>query len=162
LEVLVYRQGLTPELIVKLTRVATWKTLGSACTLQLEPGSVYRALELGESQPSIVQTLERHSMKPMPPAVLEALRTWSDKRDRLTVYPSAVLLEFSTPADLNGALARGLPAVRLTERLAVVPSENQIDYKQFRLTGTRDYLLPPEPCVDVEADGVTLSIDLAR
>ena len=41
-------------------------------------------------------------------------------------------------------------------------NESQIDFKHFRLTGTRDYCLPPEPCVDVEADGVTLSLDLAR
>ncbi len=162
LEVLVYRQGLTPELIVQLTKFATWRTLGSACTLQLDPESVYRALELGETQSSIVQTLERHGMKPTPPAVLEALKTWSNKRERLTVYPSAVLLEFATPGDLNEALARGLPAVRLTDRLAAVAKEEQIDYKHFRLTGTRDYCLPPEPCVDVEADGVTLSVDLAR
>src|SRR5262249_6668895 len=32
----------------------------------------------------------------------------------------------------------------------------------FRLTGTRDYGLPPERCVMVEADGVTLSVDVAR
>src|SRR5205807_770966 len=58
--------------------------------------------------------------------------------------------------------ARGVPAVRLTERLAVVANEKDIDYRHFRLTGTRDYLQPPERCVDIEADGVTLSVDLAR
>src|SRR5262249_24945243 len=45
MEILVYRQGLTPGLIAKLGGFATWKSLGSACTLQLEPESVYRALE---------------------------------------------------------------------------------------------------------------------
>src|SRR5262249_5147546 len=162
LEVLAYRQGLTPELLVKLTRFATWRTLGAACTLQLEPHSVYRALELGETHGTIVQTLERHSTKPTPVPVLEALKTWSNKRERISVFPSAVLLEFPSPAELNEALARGLPAVRLTDRLAAVASENQIDYKHFRLTGTRDYCLPPEPCATVEADGLTLSVDLAR
>ena len=161
LEILAYRQGLTPELIVKLTRFATWRTLGAACTLQLEPHSVYRALEMGETQTSIVQTLERHSMKPTPAPVLEALKTWSNKRERISVFPSAVLLEFATPAELNEALTRGLPGVRLTERLAAVASESQIDYTHFRLTGTRDYCLPPEPCATVEADGVTLNVDLA-
>jgi hypothetical protein len=162
LEILVYRQGLTPALIEKLTRFASWRTLGAACTLQLEPQSVYRALESGETQSSIMQTLERHGMKPTPAPVLEALKTWSNKRERISVYPAAVLLEFASPGDLNEALARGLPAVRLTERLAAVANESQIDYKHFRLTGTRDYCLPPEPCVEVEADGVTLSVDLAR
>src|SRR5262249_6267118 len=45
LEILAYRQGLTPDLIAALTRCATWKGLGAACTLQIEPHSVYRALE---------------------------------------------------------------------------------------------------------------------
>jgi hypothetical protein len=37
-----------------------------------------------------------------------------------------------------------------------------IDYQHFRLTATRDDALPPEKCVEVEADGVTLAVDLAR
>ncbi|MCS7045545.1 MAG: helicase-associated domain-containing protein, partial [Gemmataceae bacterium] len=162
LEVLAYRQGLTPHLLAQLTRFATWKTLGAACTLQLEPQSVYRALENGETQASIVQSLERHGMKTLPSAVLEALKTWSNKRNRITVYPAAVLLEFATADELNEALARGLPLTRLTERLAAVATEQQIDYRHFRLTSARDYGLPPEPCVAVESDGVTLSVDLAR
>jgi hypothetical protein len=162
LEILAYRQGLTPELIVALTKFATWKGLGAACTLGLEPHSVYRALETGESFSSLVQTLERHGMKPVPAAVLDSLRTWSNKRERISVYPAAALFEFPGPGELGDALARGLPAVRLTDRLAIVANEAAIDYRHFRLTGTRDYCLPPEKCVDVEADGVTLSIDLAR
>lgn len=162
LEILAYRQGLTPELIVRLGKCATWKALGAACTLQLEPNSVYRALEQGETLESLLMLLDRHGMKPTPAPVIDALRTWSNKRERITVYPSAALFEFATPADLNEALARGLPAVRLTDRLAVVVKESEIDYKHFRLTGTRDYCLPPERCVEVDPDGVTLSIDLAR
>jgi hypothetical protein len=162
LEMLAYRQGLTPELIVTLTKFAAWKSLGAACTLQLEPASVYRALEAGETFSSLVQTLERHGMKAVPTAVLDSLRTWSNKRDRISVYPAAALFEFPGPVELADALARGLPAVRLTDRLAIVPNEAAIDYRHFRLTGTRDYCLPPEKCVDVEADGVTLSIDLTR
>ncbi len=162
LEILVYRQGLTPDLIGRLTRFATWQNLGAACTLQLQPETVYRALESGESFESIVQTLERHSMKPTPTPVVEALRTWSNKRDRISVYPAAALFEFAGAADLQEAMARGLPAVRLGDRLAAVANESAIDYRNFRLVGTRDYCLPPEKCVEIEADGVTLSIDLAR
>lgn len=162
LEILAYRQGLSPELIVRLSRFAQWKTLGAACTLLLEPTIVYRGLETGESLESIVQTLDRYGMKSTPTPVLDALRTWSNKRDRITVYPSAALFEFATPEDLAEALARGLPAQRLTDRLAVVAGESRIDYKHFRLTGTRDYCLPPERCVDVDEDGVTLSVDLAK
>jgi hypothetical protein len=162
LEILVYRQGLTPGLIARLTRFAAWKSLGAACTLQLQPESVYRALESGETFETILQTLQQHGMKATPAPVVESLRTWANKRERIRVYPAAALFEFLTEDDLNEAVARGLPAVRLSERLALVASENAVDFRHFRLTGTRDYGLPPEKCVAVEADGVTLGIDLAR
>ncbi len=162
LEMLAYRQGLTPELIASLSKIATWKGLGPACTLQLDPHSVYRALEMGESLTSIVQLLERHGIKAVPTAVLDSLKTWSNKRERISIYSAGAIFEFASPVEMNEAIVRGLPAVRLTDRLAIVASEKDIEYKHFRLTGTRDYTLPPEKCVDIEADGVTLSVDLAR
>ncbi|HTU17675.1 MAG TPA: helicase-associated domain-containing protein [Gemmataceae bacterium] len=162
LQILAYRQGLSSSLIARLTQLAAWENLGAACTLQLQPETVYRALEAGQTFDSIRLTLEQHGTRSLPPAVLDSLRTWSNKRDRITLYPSATLLEFGSAEDLNEALARGLPAVRLSDRLAVVVSEEAIEFRHFRLTGTRDYALPPEKCVHVEADGVTLSVDLAR
>lgn len=162
LELLAYRQGLTPALVAKLTRFAAWKTLGAACTLTLEPETVYRALENGETFDSICLALEQHGTRATPAAVLDSLRTWSNKRDRITVFPSASLLEFNSATDLDEALARGLPAIRVADTVAIVPSEDQIEFRHFRLTGTRDYALPPEKCVGVEADGVTLTVDLAR
>lgn len=162
LEILAYRQGLTPELIVRLGRFATWKGLSTACTLQLQPEMAYRALEGGETFESLVQTLERHGMKALPVPVLESLRTWANKHERIQVYPSAALFEFASPADLAEALTRGLPAVRLTERLAVVANEQAVDFRHFRLTGTRDYTLPPEKCVTLDADGITLRVDVAK
>lgn len=162
LEIIAYRQGLTPALVARLTRLATWKTLGAACLLQLEPETVYRALELGESFDSLWRTLEQHSTRALPAAVLDSLRTWSNKRERITVYPAAALLEFNSPQDLDEALARGVPATRLSDTLAVVAREDQIEFRHFRLAGTRDYSLPPECCVEVEEDGVTLVVDLTR
>jgi hypothetical protein len=162
LEIVAFRQGLSPGLILKLTRFATWKSLGAACTLQLEPETVYRALEMGQTFETLRMTLEQHGTRAVPTAVLDSLRTWSNKRDRITVYPSATLLEFATADDLTEALARGLPGVRIAETLAVVASEDDIDFKNFRLTGTRDYALPPERCVTLESDGVTLTVDLSR
>lgn len=162
LEILVYRQGLTPHLISRLGRLAAWKTLGSACTLQLQPETVYRALESGLTFDDVLRTLERHGMRPTPPAVVDLLRTWADKRERITVYPAAALFEFANAEDLNAALARGLAAVRLSDKLAVVTNEADIDFRHFRLTGTRDYGRLPEPCVAVNDDGVTLAVDLSK
>ncbi len=52
--------------------------------------------------------------------------------------------------------------MRIADTLAVVASEDEIDFKHFRLTGTRDYALPPDRCVTLEPDGVTLTVDLSR
>jgi hypothetical protein len=162
LEIIAYRQGLTPGLIVRLGLFAAWKNLGAACTLQLGPETVYRALERGQTFETILQVLDQHGTRATPAPVIESLRTWADKRERISVYGSACLLEFSHADDLNEAAARGLPAIRLTERLALVVDEDAIDFRQFRLTGTRDYSLPPDQCVTVEADGVRLTVDPAR
>jgi hypothetical protein len=162
LEIIAYRQGLTPALISRLTRFAAWKGLGAACTLQLEPASVYRALESGLSFEDIRQVLEQHGTRAAPQAVLDALRTWSNKRERITVWPSATLLEFASAEELNEALARGLAAVRISDTLAVAANEEAIEFRHFKLTGSRDYTLPPERCVRVEDDGITLTVDGTR
>ncbi len=162
LEIIAYRQGLSSALIGQLTRFAAWKNMSTACTLQLEPETVYRALESGESYESIRQTLEQHSSKALPDAVLDLLRTWSNKRERITIYPAATLLEFASSEELQEALARGAPAVRISDRMAVAANEDGMEFRHFRLSGTRDYALPPERCVSVESDGVTLTVDLAR
>jgi hypothetical protein len=162
LEIVAYRQGLTPGLIRQLSQFAAWKSLGSACLLQLQPETVYRALESGQTFDTICRTLEQHGMRPTPPAVIESLRTWSDKRERIVVYPSATLFEFASADELNEALARGLPGTRLSDRLAVVVEEEAVDFRHFRLAGTRDYGLPPEKCIDVADDGVTLHVDIAK
>jgi Helicase conserved C-terminal domain len=162
LEIVAYRQGLTPALIARLSRFANWKSFGAACLLQIQADSVYRALQTGWTYEDILQVLQRHGMRPVPPAVVESLRTWANKRERITTYPSATLFEFATADDLNAALARGLPGTQISDRLAIVPGENAVDFRHFRLAGTRDYGLPPEKCVEVGSDGVTLTIDLAR
>ena len=98
----------------------------------------------------------------LPTTVLDTLRTWADKRERLQVYTSAALFEFNSTDELDAALGRGLPGIRLAERILLVPNERLIDYRHFRLIGTRDYSLPPDQCVEIDGDGITLTIDPAR
>jgi len=162
LEIVVFRQALTPAIIGRLSRFATWKNIGAACTLQLDAHAVYRGLESGLTFEDMLQTLEQHGLRALPAAVLESLRTWADKRERISVYPAATLFEFGSADDLNEALARGLSGVRISDRLLVVADEGSVDFRHFRLTGTRDYSPAPEKCVEVEGDGVTVAVDLAR
>jgi hypothetical protein len=162
LEIVAYRQGLTPGLIGLLSRFANWSTLSAACTLRLAPESVYRGLETGCTFEQILQTLQQHGVRELPDAVVQSLRTWADKRERLAVYTAAALLEFTQVEDLEAALARGLPGVRVADRFLLVPREDDVDYRHLRLAGSRDYGLPPGQCVEVAEDGVTLALDLAR
>jgi hypothetical protein len=159
LEIVLFRQGLTPALVARLSRVAVWKTLGLACTLQLTAESVYHGLEAGETLADLVALFERHGTRGLSETVLGTLRSWASKRERVMVYPAAMLLEFRTVGDLDRAIRQGLVERRVTDRIGLIASEEKISYGQFRLVGTRDYLAPEERCADVEDDGLTLAVN---
>jgi hypothetical protein len=161
-EVLAYRQGLTPGLIARLSRFAEWTGLGPACTLRLNPTRTYHGLESGLTLAGVLQTLNQHALKPVPPTVADLLGRWADKRERITVYASATLVEFQTPADLEAAVARGTVSVRVTDRIGLAADGRDPDFKHLRLVGNRDYEARPTRCVAVADDGVTLTVDPAQ
>jgi hypothetical protein len=158
-DVIAYRQGLTPTLIDKLSRFADWKMIGPACTLGLSADGVYRGLESGLTLADVVTVLQQHSGHPVPANVLDLVRRWAGKRERITVHTAATLLEFQSVADLEAALARGLVAQKVTDRIGLANGE--IDYKHFRLLGNRDYEAKPQKCVTFAPDGVTFTVDVA-
>jgi hypothetical protein len=162
LEIVLFRQGLTPALIARLSRFAIWKTLGLACTLQLTAESVYHGLEEGETLADLVAIFERHGTRELSETVLGSLRSWASKRERVLVYPAAMLLEFRSPANLDRALQLGLVERKATDRIGLIATEDRINYGQFRLVGTRDYLAPEEMCVEIEEDGLTLTVNENR
>ena len=161
-EVLAYRQGLNPGLIGTLSRFARWKGIGPACTLELNPEQTYRGLESGLTLPMVLQTLNRHGTRPVPPNVADLLQRWANKRERITLFTSAVLVEFPTPADLDAAVSRGIVSVRLTDRIGMTADGKEPGLSQLRLIGNRDYEAKPQKCVTVADDGVTLTIDAAQ
>ena len=109
----------------------------------------------------IMQSLARHSSRPIPPAVIDLLQRWASKRERITMFSSAVLVEFATPAELDAAIGRGIVAVRLNDRIGMTADGNEPGLNQLRLIANRDYEARPLQCVQVEGDGVTLTIDVA-
>ena len=50
----------------------------------------------------------------------------------------------------------------VAERFLLVEDDRAVPYARLRLTSSRDYRRPPEVCVTVERDGVTLALDPAR
>ena len=166
-EIIAYRQGLTPSLIGQFSRFARWSQLGAALEMRLTPESVYRGLEGGLTPEDMHDRLARHSQRPLPAGVAEALRTWAGRRERVTYHATATLVEFASRDDLEHALklwpasARSAP-VAISERLLLVEDESSIPFQRFRLAGSRDYRRPAEHCMEVEHDGVTMTLDLAR
>lgn len=161
-EILLLRQGLTPKLIAELSRFARWQSVGAACLMKLDPDSVYHGLESGLECEDMLRLLQRHATRDLPENVATALRTWSNKRDRVLVYRDCVVVECATAADLDEALRRGLIDVKLTDRLGLVRDEERLDYRQIRLLARRDFLDPPERCIRVSEDGLELHVDAAR
>src|SRR5262249_4478951 len=96
----------------------------------------------------------------------EALRTWADRRERITYHAAATLIEFASSADLERGLRlwppTSAPPVRVSDRLLLVADEESVPYRYFRKAGARDYSHEPEACLEVGPDGVSLTLDLAR
>jgi hypothetical protein len=167
-EIIAYRQGLNPWLVGLFSRFLDWDQLGAAIQMKLTAESFYRGLEGGLGPEQILGRLERHGGRALPSGVAEAIKTWSGRRERLTFHTSATLVEFASPQDLSDALEEwpsdsGMsPPVALTPRILLVADESQIPLRRFRMAGSRDYRRPPETCVEVGPDGVTLDVDLGR
>ncbi|WP_165065331.1 helicase-associated domain-containing protein [Paludisphaera rhizosphaerae] len=169
LEVIAYRQGLTPPLIGRLSQFAWWFKIGAAVELRLTQESITMGLEWGLSPHQIQETLARHSQRVLPSAVKDAVDRWADRREQVTFYSSATLIEFNGAAERDQAIAswtaEGLarrPFVPVGDRFILVENPQEVPTSRISTTASRDYRLPPERCVTVEADGVTLTLDPAR
>jgi len=166
-EVVAYRQGLTPLLVGRLSRFAWWSQLGAALELKLTRESIVHGLDGGLTPESMLETLTRHSQRPLPPGVIDAVKNWAIRRDRVTYYAAATLIEFGSLDDRDRALESWpahdhSPPLSVAERFLLVEDERTVPFDRLRLTGSRDYRRPAEVCVMVEADGVSLALDPAR
>jgi len=166
-EVVAYRQGLTPQLVGRLSRFAWWSQLGAALELKLTRESIVHGLDGGLTPASMLETLTRHSQRPLPPGVIDAVQNWANRRERVTYYAAATLIEFGSRTDRDAALeswpARDHAApLTVAERFLLVEDEQNVPFDRLRLTSSRDYRRPAEVCVMVETDGVSLALDPAR
>lgn len=166
-EAIAYRQGLNPGIIGQLSRFTTWTQVGAALAFRLTPESVYRGLEGGMTPQEMLDVLTKHSGRALHAGLVESVRTWASRRERVTYHSAATLIEFATSADLEQALSQWpggeatLPA-KVSDRLLLVEGNGVIPFQRFRMSGSRDYRRPPEACVEVELDGVSLTLDMSR
>lgn len=160
-QVIVYRQALSVPLLVHMMQIAEPRSAGAALTFEITPASVYHGLEAGLSTEGMIDILREHAGRPIPPGVEESIRTWSQKRERVSIYQDASLFEFANNEDLQAALERGLVGTPVTDRIVLVEN-SQGAYANLRITASRDYRLEPQPCVATGADGITLTVDLEK
>jgi hypothetical protein len=166
-EVIAYRQGLTPQLVGRLSRFAWWSQIGSALELKLSRESIVFGLDRGAKPKWMLETLSRHSQHPLSRGVVDAINNWAERRERVIFYTATTLIEFSNEIERDGALELWppddeAPPVPVAERFLLVEDDRAVPYVRLRLTSSRDYRRPPEACVTVERDGVTLALDSAR
>jgi hypothetical protein len=167
LEIVAYRQGLSPQLVGRLSQFAWWTKIGAAAELKLSQESVVLGLEGGLTPDGMIDLLARHSQRPLPSLVPDAIGRWASRRERISVYTAATLIEFGSGAERDQALAawaendpKAFVAVGEKFLLAEIPQRIPTD--RISSKGSRDYRLPPEKCVSIEADGITLTLDLTR
>ena len=168
LEVIAYRQGLTPPLIGRISRFAWWTKIGAAMELKLTQESVAMGLEWNLSPSLMLEILARHSQRPLPAGVKDAVDRWASRRESVTLYTAATLIEFGAQADRDQA-ARDWAVegdaktfMPVGDRFLLVENAQHVPTARISTTAVRDYRLPPERCVSVEPDGVTLTLDPSR
>ncbi len=166
-EVIAYRQGLTPQLVGRLSRFAWWTQIGAALELKLSRESIVHGLDRGSKPDWMLETLTRASQRPLSRGVIEAIKNWAERRERVVYYNTTTLIEFGSQTDRDQALElwpadSESPPVAVGERFLLVEDDRSVPYSRLRLTSSRDYRRPPEVCVTVDHDGVTLTLDPAR
>ncbi len=166
-EVIAYRQGLTPLLVGRLSRFAWWSQIGAALELKLTRESIVLGLDWELTAETILDLLTRHSQRPLPPGVTDAVLNWASRRERVTYYAAATLIEFGSSSERDAAIAfwptcHETAPIMVAERFLLVENEKTVPFDRLRLTSSRDYRRPPEICAIVQPEGVTLALDPAR
>lgn len=170
LDLIAYRQGLTPSLIGRLSQFAWWTKIDAAIELRLTRESIGEGLDWGMTVPRMLEILTRHSQRPLPGSLTDAVERWAKHRERVVFYESATLIEFDSPRDRDQAVSQwtlggngdGKPFLPVGDRFVLIEDARDVPTGRISTTASRDYRLPPERCVSVESDGVTLVLDPTR
>lgn len=167
LDVIAYRQGLTPRLIGQFSQFALWTKIDAAIEMRLTRESVGAGLEWGMPVGRMLEILTRHSQAPLPVGLKDAVERWAGQRERVVFYEAATLIEFDSRRDRDQAVERwtksnGEPFLPVGERFILVEEPRDVPTDRISTTASRDYRLPPGRCVTVEDDGVTLILDPSR
>ncbi len=154
-------------MVGRLSRFAWWTQIGSALELKLTHESIVHGLDRGSKPDWMIETLATASQRPLSRGVIEAINHWAERRERVVYYAATTLIEFGSQTERDQAVdlwppEEENPPIPVAERFLLVEDDRTVPYARLRLASSRDYRRPPEVCVTVEPDGVTLVLDPAR
>ncbi|RLT08951.1 MAG: hypothetical protein DWI24_10285 [Planctomycetota bacterium] len=165
LEGIFYRQGLTAANLAKIVRLLKFTAIGPVLQGRLDETWMRQMFASSHKVENLLDDLSDLSAIPVATSVLETIRTWAGKSDRIRVYRSAVLLEAVDPADRPGLIARFGPD-DLTEPVGstwlIVADEERIPFKGLRIVAQQDQTRDPIPCVRSIGDGTSLEVDSTK
>jgi hypothetical protein len=119
-DVLVYLEQLSPEALKALRCADCQRIDAQTAMFSLSRASVYRALETGMDNQTILQLLQTYSVSPIPSNVRSSIQEWSGRRDRLSLTEKITLLEFHNAIERNSSLAQIPNSQAIGERFLLV------------------------------------------
>jgi hypothetical protein len=154
-DVVVYLDQASATQLAFIERVAERKPSSGATILyHLTRDTVYAALESGIAASTLCDTLRAASTYPLPDNVRQMLDEWAARRERLTVYRTADLVEFADQATRDAALvSRSLVGAPVGERFVVLSAPHRGQPTALQTSRTVDYLAAPVRCIQVAEDG---------
>ena len=157
-DVILYLESANPEQLSFIERVAERRQVGDATAVyRLTREATYRALESGVAAEELIGTLKDSSRHPLPDSIVRTLADWAARRERLSVYLNARILEFRSPAARDAALTAGqVQGTAVGERFVRVESLS----RGFRPRGTIAYEPELPKCLVVSETG-EIAIDQA-
>jgi len=154
-DVVVYLDRASATHLAFLERIAERQpSTGATALYHLTRDTVYAALESGIAARTLDDTLRDASTYPLPDNVQQMLQEWAARRERLTVYRTADLVEFADQAARDAALAtQALAGQPIGERFLVLSRQTRHATAAVSASRTVDYGAAPVRCMQVAEDG---------
>jgi hypothetical protein len=165
LEGIFYRQGLTAANLAKIVRLLKFTAIGPVIQGRLDEVWMRRMFASSFKLERLLNELAELSAVPIAGSVLETVRTWAGKSDRIRVYKSAILLETVDPEDRPDLIARfgtDNPTEPVGDSWLIVADEEHIPFKGLRIVAQQDQARDPLQCVRPIGDGTTLEVDSTK
>lgn len=153
-EIVVFLEHATPAQLAFIERHAERQASQThTATYRLTAEALYTALEWGSELAEVLTVLESGAGVALPQNVRVELTQWAARREQITIYPAATVLEFPNAADRERALAAGLQGHPTGDTFVLVAPELTAELLAPWVRRSVAYNAPPVRCLQVDEDG---------